>query len=163
MLATLRTALALAAVQIDLSDRGMGLKVFDAYRPQRAVDHFVRWASELSATEMKQQYYPDVPKDELFERGYISARSGHTRGSAVDLTLVDLESGEELDMGSPWDFFDVISWPTSLEVSLPQKTNREILRELMLKHGFMPVQTEWWHFSLQEEPFPDTYFDYPIN
>jgi len=163
MLATLRTALALAAVQIDLSDRGMGLKVFDAYRPQRAVDHFVRWASELSATEMKQQYYPDVPKDELFERGYISARSGHTRGSAVDLTLVDLEGGEELDMGSPWDFFDVISWPTSLEVSLPQKTNREILRELMLKHGFMPVQTEWWHFSLQEEPFPDTYFDYPIN
>ncbi|MBM87876.1 MAG: peptidase M15 [Gammaproteobacteria bacterium] len=162
-LMTLETALTLAAIQIDLSERGLGLKVFDAYRPQRAVDHFVLWASDTSDTRTKQKYYPNVPKGDLFEQGYIASRSAHSRGSTVDLTLIDLESGIELDMGSSWDFFDLISWSTSLEVSLPQKNNREILREIMLRYGFVPIAEEWWHFTLEDEPFPDTYFDYPID
>ena len=162
VLMTLDTALALAAIQLELTDRGLGLKVFDAYRPQRAVDHFLRWAANDDLSS-KQQYYPNVAKSDLFEQGYIAAQSGHSRGSTVDLTLVDLATGAELDMGSPWDFFDPISWPTSLEVSLPQKTNREILREIMMRYGFNPLTEEWWHFTLEDEPFPDTYFDLPIN
>ncbi|NKB32398.1 MAG: peptidase M15 [Pseudomonadales bacterium] len=163
ILVTLDTALALAAIQIELADKGMGLKVFDAYRPQQAVDHFARWAADLNDVANKQQYYPNVDKAELFEQGYIADRSGHSRGSTVDLTLIDSETGEELDMGSPWDFFDPISWPTSIEVSLPQKTNREILREIMLRRGFVPLMEEWWHFTLEDEPHPETYFDFPIN
>lgn len=160
---TTETALALAAVQIDLAQRELGLKVFDGYRPQRAVDHFLRWAADIDDTSMKQQYYPDVAKEILISDGYISTRSGHSRGSTVDLTLIDIESGEELDMGTSWDFFDPKSWPTSLDVSLPQKTNREILREIMLRHGFNPLREEWWHFTLDNEPFPNSYFDYPID
>jgi len=160
---SLETALALAAIQLELVDKGLGLKVFDAYRPQQAVDHFVRWAADLEDARNKQQYYPNVDKANLFTEGYIAARSGHSRGSTVDLTLINIESGEELDMGSAWDFFDPLSWPTSLDVSLPQKTNRETLREIMLRHGFNPLAEEWWHFTLENEPYPDTYFDFPIE
>lgn len=163
VLMTLETALALAAIQIDLVEIGLGLKVFDAYRPQRAVYHFVRWAAESDDMDTKQKYYPNVAKEALFEQGYIASRSGHSRGSTVDLTLISLETGRQLDMGSSYDFFDPISWATSLEVSLPQKSNRETLREIMLRYGFVPLREEWWHFTLEGEPFPDTYFDYPIN
>ena len=163
ILVTLEAALALAAIQIELGERGLGLKVFDAYRPQQAVDDFARWAEDINDTSTKAEYYPNIAKQDLFSLGYIAAQSGHSRGSTVDLTLVELITGDELDMGAPWDLFDPISWPTSLEVSLPQKTNRETLREIMLRYGFNPLREEWWHFTLDDEPFPDTYFDFPIN
>ena len=163
ILMTLEAALALAAIQIELGERGLGLKVFDAYRPQQAVDDFARWAEDINDTSTKAEYYPNIAKQDLFSLGYIAAQSGHSRGSTVDLTQVELITGDELDMGAPWDLFDPISWPTSLEVSLPQKTNRETLREIMLRYGFNPLREEWWHFTLDDEPFPDTYFDFPIN
>lgn len=160
---SLDAALALAAIQLELVEEGVGLKVFDAYRPQQAVDHFVRWAEDLDDTVNREAYYPNVDKADLFDQGYIAARSGHSRGSTIDLTLIDLETGAELDMGSSWDFFDPISWPTSLDVSLPQKTNRETLREIMMRYGFNPLAEEWWHFTLENEPYPDTYFNFPID
>ena len=149
-----------------LRGRGYGIKVFDAYRPQRAVDHFVRWAKDLSDTLMKPVYYPNVEKSELFERGYIAARSGHSRGSTLDLTLVFLEGprkGQELDMGTPWDFFDPAAWPGSDVVTGAQRENRMLLRRVMMDHGFRPLKEEWWHFTLEAEPFPDTYFDFVVQ
>ena len=154
---------ALTLVQNELRDSGLGLKVFDAYRPQVAVDHFVRWAQDLSATEMKQKYYPAVDKANLFRDGYIAERSGHSRGSTVDLTLIELDSGQELDMGTTWDFFDPRSWPSSEAVNKTQYENRMMLRQVMLKNGFLPYSEEWWHFTLVDEPFPDTYFAFEIR
>ncbi len=154
---------ALLAVAEDLSTFGIGLKVFDAYRPQQAVDHFVRWAEDLSDTRMKARYYPRVDKANLFRDGYIAARSGHSRGSTVDLTLVDLVSGDELDMGTRWDFFDLTSWGSSDEVNAEQRANRALLRSVMTKHGFNPLQEEWWHFTLADEPYPETYFNFPVE
>jgi len=162
---TTEAARALGRVQHELAHLGLGLKVFDAYRPQRAVDHFVRWAEDLGDTRMKARYYPDVAKEHLFRDGYIAAKSGHSRGSTVDLTIVSLDSGEpvELDMGTPWDFFGPRSWPTSLEVTPQQRANRMLLQALMMKHGFRPLAEEWWHFTLEDEPFPDTYFDFVVE
>lgn len=152
----------LKAVQLELLSFGLGLKVFDAYRPQRAVNHFVRWAKDLNDTKMKEIYYPDVQKSDLFEKGYIAEHSGHSRGSTVDVTLIDLETGKELDMGTGFDFFSPISWPTSMAVTVQQRTNRLLLRSIMLRHGFRPLQEEWWHFTLENEPYPTTYFDFPV-
>lgn len=160
---TRQSAAALRRVQSRLSQFGLGLKVFDAYRPQRAVDHFVRWAEDLDDERMKSRFYPQVEKANLFSDGYIAARSGHSRGSTVDLTLVELASGEELDMGTPWDFFDLASWPDSTQVSAQQQANRLLLRSLMLAAGFQPLSTEWWHFTLLNEPYPETYFDFPVR
>lgn len=157
-----QAAARLAEVQAELASDNLGLKVFDGYRPQRAVDHFVRWAQDLRDNRMQSRYYPAVAKEHLFRDGYIAARSGHTRGSTVDLTLVHLHTGEELDMGSPWDFFDPMSWPDSRAVTEQHYANRMRLREIMLRHGFNPLATEWWHFTLREEPFPEQYFDFPI-
>lgn len=156
-------ARALARVQEEVEAFGLSLKVFDAYRPQRAVDHFVRWAADLNDTKMKPVFYPDVAKDILFSEGYISARSGHSRGSSVDLTLVDAETGEELDMGTPWDFFDPASWPSYQNLPAQVRANRNLLASVMTKHGFRAIRTEWWHFNLANEPFPDTYFDFPVE
>jgi len=160
---TREAAGALAKVQAEVAAFGLSLKVFDAYRPQRAVDHFVRWAQDLDDTKMKAVFYPAVAKDILFSEGYISARSGHTRGSTIDLTLVDGGTGEELDMGSPWDFFDPVSWPSNLTLTAQARANRSLLAAAMAKHGFRAIRTEWWHFMLADEPFPDTYFDFPIK
>tara|TARA_R110002073_G_scaffold132279_1_gene279081 strand:+ start:533 stop:1267 length:735 start_codon:yes stop_codon:yes gene_type:complete len=160
---TREAATALVNVQNELAPFGLSLKVFDAYRPQSAVDHFVRWAEDLEDRKMKQVFYPSVPKDILFDEGYISARSGHSRGSTVDLTLVDLASGEELDMGTPWDFFDPSSWPSYQGLSVQARSNRNLLAAVMTKHGFRAIRTEWWHFNLENEPYPDTYFNFPIN
>ncbi len=160
---TREAATALAKVQAEVAAFGLSLKVFDAYRPQRAVDHFVRWAQDLDDTKMKAVFYPAVAKDILFSEGYISARSGHTRGSTIDLTLVDGGTGEELDMGSPWDFFDPVSWPSNLNLTAQARANRSLLAAAMTKHGFRAIRTEWWHFMLADEPFPDTYFDFPIK
>ncbi len=162
---TADAAEALRGVQAELKAFGLGLKVFDAYRPQRAVDHFVRWAEDLGDTKMKSRYYPEVDKSNLFRDGYIAARSGHSRGSTVDLTLVSRTSGmpAELDMGTSWDYFGPRSWPSSIEVSAEQRAHRMLLQSLMIKHGFRPLAEEWWHFTLENEPFPDTYFDFPVR
>lgn len=163
---TKQAAFALKEVELELQSQGLGIKVFDAYRPQRAVNHFVRWAKDLDDTLIKAQYYPDVPKSQLFEKGYIAEKSGHSRGSTVDLTLVytdGLKKGNELDMGSGWDFFGTISWPSNNAVSPLQKANRMKLKSVMLKHGFKPYSKEWWHFTLKDEPFPDRYFDFVVK
>lgn len=156
-------ATALREVQEALRGRGFGLKVFDAYRPQTAVDHFVRWAADPSDTRTKAKYYPDVPKSELFARDYIAARSGHSRGSTVDLTIIRLADGSELDMGTPFDYFGPESagaWPHATEL---QRANRRLLADVMQVHGFMPYAAEWWHFTLRDEPYPETYFSFPVR
>lgn len=163
---TSEAAAALKGVQDELVPYGLSLKVFDAYRPQTAVDHFVRWSQDAADLRTKAEYYPDVAKQELFREGYIASRSSHSRGSTVDLTIVSLvdgEAGEELDMGTPFDFFGHQSWVDSAEVTPQQRANRLLLRGLMLKHGFRPYNKEWWHFTLVDEPFPRTYFDFPVN
>lgn len=162
---TVEAAAALRGVQLELAGFGLGLKVFDAYRPQQAVDHFVRWAADLGDTKMKARYYPAVRKAHLFRDGYIAARSGHSRGSTVDLTLVTLNETNvsELDMGTRWDFFGPESWPSSDAVTPQQRANRMLLQSLMVKHGFRPIDEEWWHFTLVDEPFPETYFDFVVE
>lgn len=160
---TKEAASALSNVQEEVAAFGLSLKVFDAYRPQRAVDHFVRWAEDLDDTKMKQVFYPSVAKGVLFDEGYISARSGHSRGSSIDLTLVDAQTGQELDMGTPWDFFDPSSWPSYQQVSAQARANRSLLAAVMTKHGFAAIRTEWWHFNLENEPFPDSYFNFPVK
>lgn len=156
-------AAALAGVQEDLKAFGLGLKIYDGYRPQRAVDHFVRWGKNLGDTKMKAEFYPDVDKKNLFRDGYIATRSGHTRGSTVDLTVIDLQTGRDLDMGGPFDFFGHLSWPGNLDLPPQARANRALLREAMARHGFKPLTEEWWHFTLIDEPFPDTYFDFPVE
>lgn len=160
---TLSSAKALKEVQSKLAKFGLGLKVYDAYRPQQAVDHFVRWAKVMNDTLQKKKYYPNVDKKDLFKLGYIASRSGHTRGSTVDLTIIDLKTGAELDMGSPWDFFGVPSHPDYPKINKEQRANRLLLRNLMLEAGFNPYEQEWWHFTLDKEPFPETYFNFPIK
>jgi len=154
---------ALKKVQAKLTNFGLSLKVFDAYRPQQAVDHFVRWAKVLNDTLMKQKYYPNVAKKDLFKLDYIASKSGHTRGSTVDLTIVDNNTGKELDMGSSYDFFGTSSHPFYSKLTKKQRANRLLLRNLMLEAGFKPYEKEWWHFTLKNEPFPKTYFDFPIK
>ncbi len=158
-------AKALSEVQKELNPFGLGLKIFDAYRPQQAVDHFVRWAEDLNDVRMKQEFYPDESKKDLFKKGYIAAKSSHSRGSTVDATIVSLhpESGVELDMGSAFDFFGSMSWPYSNEVDASQRAHRMLLRVLMEKHGFSPYEQEWWHFTLKDEPYPDTWFNFPVK
>lgn len=155
---------ALAGVQQDLRPLGLGIKIFDAYRPQRAVDHFVRWAQDIGDTKMKASYYPEVDKRNLFKEDYIAERSGHSRGSTVDLTLIALDGhGTPLDMGTGFDFFGPASWPDHTEITAQQRANRLLLRTLMQKHGFKPYAREWWHFTLATEPYPDTYFDFLVE
>ncbi len=162
-LITKQAAGALKAVSDECSEKGYRLKIYDAYRPRKAVDHFVRWAEDLSDIRMKEIFYPDVNKAELFEKGYIASHSSHTRGSTVDLTLVNKETGEDIDMGSPFDYFGEISHPGYRGITEEQYQNRMILRDVMMRHGFKPIEEEWWHFTLGEEPYPDTYFTFPVN
>jgi D-alanyl-D-alanine dipeptidase len=157
------TALALKKIQEELQEFGLSLKVFDGYRPQQAVDHFVKWAKVLNDTLEKNTYYPNVSKSELFKQGYIASKSGHTRGSSIDLTIVDNETRKELDMGSPYDFFGMESHPMYAEITKEQRANRLLLRNVMETHHFKPYQNEWWHFTLKKEPFPATYFNFPVK
>lgn len=157
------TAKALKKVQSELFSKKLSLKVFDAYRPQSAVNHFIRWAKAVKDTVMKQKYYPAHNKRNLFRLGYIATKSGHSRGSSVDLTIVDLTTKKELDMGSPFDFFGDISSTYSKDITEQQLSNRLLLRTVMTKHGFRPYNKEWWHFTLRNEPFPKTYFNFPIK
>lgn len=160
---TKQAAVALNEVQNELKLYNLSIKIFDAYRPQRAVNHFIRWAKDLNDTLNKQEYYPDVKKEHLFKEGYIAARSGHTRGSTLDMTLVDIITGKPLDMGSPYDFFGAESWVKSKNLTVQQRANRMLLQTIMGKYGFNSYSKEWWHFTLKGEPFPYTYFDFVVD
>lgn len=163
LITSTKTAKALKKVQDQLFKKGLSLKVFDAYRPQTAVNHFVRWARIPNDTLTKKDYYPTLNKRNLFKLGYIATKSGHSRGSSIDLTIVNLKTDKELDMGSPYDFFGKISHPYYPKLTKLQKQNRMLLRKVMLANGFRPYKNEWWHFTLNNEPFPKTYFDFPIK
>ena len=156
-------AAALAQVVADLEPRGLTIKVFDCYRPERAVAHFVRWARNLHDVKMKAEFYPNVDKSTLFRDGYIAARSGHSRGSTADLTLARRSDGQALDMGTPFDFFSPRSWPTDKSISAEAQANRVVLAQVMRKRGFRPYDKEWWHFTLRHEPHPQSYFDFPVR
>ncbi|VAV86272.1 D-Ala-D-Ala dipeptidase [hydrothermal vent metagenome] len=158
-----QAAIALKNVQNELQQYNLSVKIYDSYRPQRAVNHFIRWARNLNDTLNKQEYYPNVMKQHLFKEGYIAARSGHSRGSTLDMTLVDIKTGQPLDMGSPYDFFGNISWVDFKNLTAQQLANRMLIQTIMRKHGFMHYPKEWWHFTLRNEPFPETYFDFPVN
>ncbi len=158
-----QATIALKHVQDELEQYNLSVKIYDSYRPQRAVNHFIRWARDLNDTLNKQEYYPNVMKQHLFKEGYIAARSGHSRGSTLDMTLVDIKTGQPLDMGSPYDFFGTISWVKSKNLTTQQLANRMLIQTIMKKHGFMHYPKEWWHFTLRNEPFSDTYFDFPVN
>ena len=160
---TREAADALKEVSDDLKEQGYRLKIYDAYRPQAAVTHFVNWALDTDDTRMKQYFYPDLNKDELFPKGYINQFSGHTRGSTVDLTLFDMKTGKEVDMGGTFDYFGQLSHPDYTGITTEQYANRMILREAMMSHGFKPLEEEWWHFTLEDEPYPDTYFTFYLE
>jgi D-alanyl-D-alanine dipeptidase len=154
---------ALSHAQDLAKEEGMALLIYDCYRPQRAVDDFVGWVNSHEKEPKKAIYYPHIPREELIQQGYIAERSGHSRGSTVDLTLVSTETGEALDMGTPWDFFDERSHTQSNVVSVDARANRHALQRIMEGAGFRGYFAEWWHFTLINEPFPDTYFDIPIE
>ena len=179
---TREAADSLKAVSDDVMRHGYRLKIYDAYRPQMGVDHFVRWAANIPDVRMKQYFYPDLDKSVLFDQEYIMAKSGHTRGSTVDLTLFDMATEKELDMGGTFDWFgpeshpDFCGNPETLEytgdnskspkgrsITSEQFYNRMVLRQAMLRHGFKHLSTEWWHFTLKNEPYPDTYFTFPVQ
>ena len=181
-LLTREAADSLRAVSDDVMAQGYRLKIYDAYRPQRAVDHFVRWAADVTDTLMKAFFYPDLDKSVLFEQLYIMEKSGHTRGSTVDLTLFDMATKKEVDMGGTFDWFgpeshpdfcgnpvtgvydgDNQKSPASRSITPEQFANRQILREAMIRHGFKPLESEWWHFTLADEPYPNTYFTFPVQ
>ena len=181
-LMTKQAADSLRAVSDEVMKQGYRLKIYDAYRPQMGVDHFVRWAEDIPDTRMKPYFYPDLDKSVLFEQEYIYEKSGHTRGSTVDLTLFDMETEKELDMGGTFDWFgpeshpdfcgnpetgeytgDNHKSPVGRSITEEQFKHRMILRKAMLNHGFKPIDSEWWHFTLKDEPFPDTYFTFPVR
>jgi len=150
-------------VVADLEPRGLTIKVFDCYRPERAVAHFVRWARNPGDVKMKSQFYPHVDKSTLFQDGYIAARSGHSRGSTVDLTLARRADRKELHMGTPFDFFSPRSWPSDNSIGAEAQANRALLAQAMQRRGFRPYDKEWWHFTLRHEPYPETYFNFPVR
>ena len=163
-LLTEEAAKALKAAAASLKEKGFGLVVFDAYRPQKAVDCFARWAKDEQDDKMKPLFYPDMNKAKLFSLGFISPQSSHSRGSAVDLSLFSLETGKNIDMGSDFDFFGEISRSDCREMLTDKQfENRQLLKSVMTEAGFDPLPEEWWHFTLRDEPYPDTYFDFDIE
>lgn len=162
-LVTKEAAEALKNVSDDLAEQGYALKIYDAYRPQMAVDHFVRWASDLNDTKMKEDFYPEKDKSVLFSQGYIAYHSGHSRGSTLDLTLVYKDTGKDVDMGGTFDYFGEKSHSDYTGITDEQYANRMILRNAMTSNGFSPYSEEWWHFTLSNEPYPGTYFTFPVN
>ena len=142
---------------------GYRLKIYDAYRPARAVAHFCRWAKDAD-TSMKRAFYPNLDKANLFKQDYIATKSGHSRGSTVDLTLFDMRTGKEVDMGGTFDMLDPSAHPDYKGDLTPEQiANRQLLRQAMMRHGFKPLYSEWWHFTLRDEPYPNTYFDFPVT
>ena len=154
---------ALLEASNEVKTMGYRFKVFDAYRPVCAVKQFVMWGIEDTDIRMKPYFYPDLEKQELFSRGYIAKQSSHSRGSTVDLTLLDMKTGKEVDMGGPFDFFGEISHPDSKAVMEEQFENRMLLQKVMVRNGFDIIDCEWWHFTLKDEPYPDTYFEFPVS
>ena len=162
-LLTREAARALKLVSSEMIVKGYRLKIFDAYRPTTAVRHFILWGIEDTDIRMKPYFYPDLEKQELFAKGYIAKQSSHSRGSTVDLTLLDMATGKEVDMGSPLDFFGEISHPDYKGITDEQFENRMFLQDAMKRAGFLPMDCEWWHFTLADEPYPDTYFQFPVT
>ena len=181
-LLTRQAADSLKVISDELKAQGYRLKIYDAYRPQKGVDHFVRWAKDVPDTLMKTYFYPDLSKDVLFPQDYIMEKSGHTRGSTVDLTLFDMATEKEVDMGGTFDWFgeeshpdfcgnpetgeytgDNSKSPVGRSITAEQFANRMSLRRDMLSHGFKPLDSEWWHFTLKDETYPDTYFTFPVR
>ena len=160
---TKKAARALKDVSNEMNVQGYRLKIFDAYRPAKAVRHFVLWGIEDLDLRMKPFFYPELEKQELFRRGYIASQSSHSRGSAVDLTLFDMRTGKELDMGSPFDLFSEVSHPDYTGITQEQYENRMLLQRVMVRNGFAPIDCEWWHFTLENEPYPETYFEFPVS
>ena len=162
-LITKEAATKLKEVSDELVEKGYRLKIYDAYRPQMAVNNFVDWAKDANDTKMKKYFYPNLDKEVLFPQMYIMEYSGHTRGSTVDLTLFDMNTEKEVDMGGTFDYFGVESHPDYKGITNEQYNNRMILRDAMMSHGFKPLETEWWHFTLEDEPYKDIYFNFPIS
>ncbi|MBQ9180308.1 MAG: M15 family metallopeptidase [Firmicutes bacterium] len=160
---TKEAARALKDVASELYVKGYMMKVFDAYRPARAVKHFVLWGIEDTDIRMKPYFYPKLEKQELFIKEYIAKQSSHSRGSTIDVTLLEMDTGKELDMGSPFDMFDEISHPDYRGITDEQYENRMLLQSQMIRGGFKPIDNEWWHFTLEDEPYPDTYFEFPVS
>ena len=160
---TKEAARALKTVSSEMFVRGYRIKVFDAYRPACAVKHFVLWGIEDQDIRMKPYFYPGLEKQELFSKGYIAKQSSHSRGSTIDITLLDMKTGKELDMGSPFDLFDEMSHPDYKGITDEQYENRMMLQQVMVRNGFRTLDCEWWHFTLDEEPYPDTYFEFPVS
>jgi len=160
---TKEAARALKTVSNEMMVQGYRLKIYDAYRPANAVKHFVLWGIEDTDVRMKPYFYPDLQKQELFAKGYIAKLSSHSRGSTVDLTLLDMATGKEVDMGSPFDYFSEKSHPDYKDITEEQYENRMKLQHVMVRNGFKPIDCEWWHFTLENEPYPDTYFEFPVS
>lgn len=163
VLLTKKAAIALGRVQKQLMERGYGLKVYDGYRPKSAVEHFIRWGKMEEDEKTRWIYYPGMTRQEVFQRGFIGKISSHTRGSTVDITVIKLETGDEVDMGGFVDLFSKISYSDYDHLNIEQSKNRVLLKYLMRSEGFEPMQQEWWHFTLADEPYPNTYFDFPIR
>lgn len=168
---TRQAADSLKVVSDELKEKGYVLKIYDAYRPQKAVDYFMKWAVDTLDTRMKQYFYPELDKSVLVPQEYVARESSHTRGSTVDLTLFDTRTQKDLDMGCTFDYFGIASHPDVLPgqeigivppINEEQYNNRMLLRDAMLSHGFKPYDCEWWHFTLVNEPYPDTYFDFDL-
>ncbi len=183
---TAETAQALKQVQTELKQKSLSLKVYDCYRPQKAVDHFVAWAKDTKDTLMKKEFYPHVDKANLFKDGYIAEKSGHSRGSTMDLTIVEIPTAKQesykhgdslsecilpkakrfkdnsLDFGTGYDCFDPLSHTDNPKITGVQKQNRQLLKSVMEKYGFKNYADEWWHYTLKDETFPDTYFNFPV-
>ena len=162
-LLTIEAARALKNVSNEMIVQGYRLKIYDAYRPVSAVNQFKLWGIEDQDIRMKPYFYPDIEKQDLFKKGYIATQSSHSRGSTVDLTLLDMKSGKEIDMGSPFDLFSEKSHPDYRGITDEQYENRMILQNVMVRNGFLPLDCEWWHFTLKDEPYPDTYFEFPVS
>ena len=163
VLVTREAAKALQEVNKELLPMGYTIKVFDAYRPQMAVDHFVEWARDLNDVRMQKYFYPEENKANLFAHGYIASRSGHSRGSTVDLTLYDVRNECDVDMGGTFDYFGYRSYPNYPYLTEQQRQKRQLLRSVMVKHGFHGIDTEWWHFTLNNEPYPNSYFNFAVK
>lgn len=160
---TKESVAALKEAAKDFKAMGCGIWIFDAYRPERAVQHFLRWGEDTNDTRMKNDFYPEMSKSDVISQGYIAVRSNHTHGSTIDLTLYSLEHGYPLDMGGTFDLFSERSAPDFEDITDIQKENRRILRETMEKHGFFISDIEWWHFTLKNQPYEDIFFDFPVD
>lgn len=160
---TREAARALKSVSNELNVKGYRMKIFDAYRPASAVKHFVLWGIEDTDVRMKPYFYPELEKQELFAKGYIAKQSSHSRGSTVDLTLLDMRTGREVDMGGPFDLFSEVSHPDYRGITEEQYEARMLLQSAMVRGGFKTIDCEWWHFTLKNEPYPETYFDFPVS